>query len=104
MIRVHTERGRSIVAATKPVGLFGMHFLEMCLVMCLGGGLLIGLFFTAASLLGFSDLSQDAPVLSALVAATILAAVMVAWMRLRRMAWRPTLEMAATSVAAGVVL
>ena len=29
----------------KPVGRFGMHFLEMCVVMCAGGGLLIGLFF-----------------------------------------------------------
>jgi hypothetical protein len=51
----------------------------MCAVMCLGGGLLIALFFGAAALLGFSDLRQQAPVLSALVIAVILAGAMVAW-------------------------
>jgi hypothetical protein len=72
--------------------------------MCLGGGLLIALFFGAAAFLGFSDLRQQAPVLSALVIAVILAGAMVAWMRFRRMEWRPTLEMAGSSIASGVLL
>jgi uncharacterized membrane protein YfcA len=72
--------------------------------MCLGGGLLIALFFGAAAFFGFSNLRQEAPALSACVIAVILAGVMVAWMRFRRMDWRPTLEMAGSSIAAGVVL
>jgi hypothetical protein len=93
-----------ISGGAQRAGRFGRHFLEMCAVMCLGGGLLIALFFGAAALLGFSDLRQQAPVLSALVIAVILAGAMVAWMRFRRMAWRPTLEMAGSSIAAGVLL
>jgi CDP-diglyceride synthetase len=72
--------------------------------MCAGGGLLIALFFGAAAFLGFTDLRQQAPELSALVISVILAGTMVAWMRFRRMEWRPTLEMAGSSIAAGVLL
>ena len=72
--------------------------------MCLGGGLLNVLFFGAAALLGISNLRQDAPALSALVIAVLLAGGMVAWMRFRRMEWRPTLEMAGSSIAAGALL
>lgn len=97
-------RDQSISDTAKGAGRFGLHFLEMCAVMCLGGGLLIVLFFGAAALLGFSDLRQDAPALSALVIAVLLAGAMVAWMRFRRMEWRPTLEMAVSSIAAGVLL
>ena len=97
-------RDGRISGGAKRAGRFGRHFLEMCAVMCLGGGLLIALFFGAAALLGFSDLRQQAPVLSALIIAVILAGAMVAWMRFRRMAWRPTLEMAGSSIAAGVLL
>lgn len=80
-------RDRSISATAKGAGRFGLHFLEMCAVMCLGGGLLIVLFFGAAALLGFSDLRQDAPALSALVIAVLLAGAMVTWMRFWRMEW-----------------
>ena len=97
-------RDGRIQGGAKRAGRFGRHFLEMCAVMCLGGGLLIALFFGAAAFLGFSDLRQQAPVLSALVIAVILAGAMVAWMRFRRMAWRPTLEMAGSSIASGVLL
>jgi hypothetical protein len=97
-------RDRSISTTAKGAGRFGFHFLEMCAVMCLGGGLLILLFFGAAALLGFSDLREDAPALSALVIAVLLAGAMVVWMRFRHMEWRPTLEMAGSSIAAGVLL
>ena len=97
-------RDRSISGTAKGGSRFGLHFLEMCAVMCLGGGLLIGMFFGGAALLGFSDLRQDAPALSAFVSAVLLAGAMVTWMRFRRMAWRPTLEMAGSSVGAGVLL
>ena len=88
----------------KPAARFGVHFLEMCVVMCMGGGLLIGLFFAGASVLGFSDFRVDYPEWSALIVSVLLAVAMVAWMRFRRMDWRPTLEMAGSSVAAGGAL
>jgi hypothetical protein len=97
-------RRRRISAAAKPAGRFGLHLVEMCAVMCVGGGLLIALFFGAVAFLGFTDLRQQAPELSALVISIILAGTMVAWMRFRRMEWRPTLEMAGSSIAAGVLL
>lgn len=97
-------RAGPISDVARPASRFGFHFLEMCAVMCLGGGLLIGLFFGGAAVLGFSELRQDLPALSALIIALILAGAMVAWMRFRHMSWRPTLEMAGSSVAAGLAL
>lgn len=97
------DRPRSAPTIT-PAGRFGLHFMEMCAVMCVGGGLLIGLFVAGAALLGFSDVRSEHPVVSALASACLLALAMVAWMRWRRMEWRPTLEMAASSIVVGVVL
>ena len=97
-------RDGPISRTATSTGRFGFHFLEMCAVMCLGGGVLIAVFFGVAALLGFTDLTQEAPALSALICSVILAGAMVAWMRFRRMEWRPTLEMAGSSVAAGVLL
>jgi hypothetical protein len=97
-------RAGSFSSVARPVGRFGFHFVEMCIVMCVGGGLLIGLSFAAAAALGFPDLRLESPELSAMVVSVILAGVMVAWMRFRRMAWRPTLEMAGSSVASGLLL
>ena len=49
-----------ISGAAKPVGRFGFHFMEMCVVMCLGGGLLIAVFFgELAAVFGFGDLRQQ---------------------------------------------
>lgn len=98
---VHTGQ---VSRVAKPIGRFGFHLMEMCGVMCLGGGLLVVSFFGLAAALGLSELREDLPALSALVIAVILAGAMVAWMRFRRMAWRPTLEMAGSSIAAGLVL
>jgi hypothetical protein len=95
---------RSVAELAKPAGRFGLHFLEMCVVMCMGGNLSVILFFAGASALGY-PLDRDHPEWSALIAATILAAVMVAWMRFRRMDWAPTLEMAGSSfLAAGILI
>ena len=97
-------RHRRITGVAKPAGRFGLHFVEMCAVMCVGGGLLTALLFGAAAVLGFSDLRQERPALSAFFIAVILAGTMIAWMRFRRMEWQPTLEMAGSSIAAGMVL
>ncbi|HEX6326194.1 MAG TPA: hypothetical protein VFZ72_06460 [Jiangellaceae bacterium] len=47
---------------------------------------------------------EAAPELSALVVAAALAGSMVVWMRFRGMEWRPTLEMAAPALLAGVLM
>ena len=93
-------RGRPITEAAKRAGRFGIHVMEMCIVMCVG----LGLLLVTAAVLGFADFRQQAPELSALLVATVLAASMVVWMRFRDMAWRPTLEMAGSAVAAGSLM
>lgn len=82
---------------------FLLHFLEMCAVMCIGGITLSLVVFQGAALLGYSDLPERAPGLSALLVAVNLSVPMVLWMRYRGMAWRPTLEMAGATMALGVV-
>jgi hypothetical protein len=88
----------------RPIGRFGLHLLEMCMVMCGGAVVLSVLFFGAAGLLGYSDLPRTAPELSVFVIALNLSVPMVVWMRYRGMAWRPTLEMAGSTMVPGLAL
>lgn len=91
--------------AAKPAARFGLHVMEMCVVMCVSLGLLAVLYLGAAAVLGFStDVWQNAPELSVLVVAAVLAGSMVVWMRLREMDWRPTLEMAAAAIVGGALV
>ena len=83
---------------------FIRHLLEMCLAMCLGGIPLIILFFVGAAKIGYPDLFQQSPALSVLVIGFILSLPMTAWMRFRRHDWRPTLEMASTTIVLGIIL
>ena len=85
-------------------GHFLWHFVQMCLVMCAGGAILTFAFFGGAALIGYPDLFAQAPYLATLVLAINLSVAMVAWMRFRRHEWRPTLEMAGTSAALGIIL
>lgn len=83
---------------------FALHVLEMCAVMC-GTLALLGLVVTAAvTALDITNPVAGAPAVAALVATVALAGSMTAWMRFRSMAWRPTLEMAGSTVAAGAVM
>jgi uncharacterized membrane protein YfcA len=83
---------------------FGLHLAQMCAVMC-GSLVLLGLLAAGAgALFGFDDPRQTAPVLSAVVVTLTLSGSMVAWMRFMRMEWRPTLEMAGSTVLAGAVM
>jgi hypothetical protein len=97
-------RDGPIAGAVRPAARFGRHVLEMCVVMCVSLALLGLLVFAATTVLGFSDVREEAPELSALVVAAVLAGSMVVWMRFRGMEWRPTLEMAAPALVAGVVM
>ena len=99
-----TTRGGPPRAFFRKVGHFLWHYVQMCLVMCAGGAILTFAFFGRAALLGYSDLFAQAPYLATLVLAINLSVAMVAWMRFRHHEWRPTLEMAGTSMATGIVL
>ena len=83
---------------------FIRHLLEMCLAMCVGGIPLIVLFFWGAATIGYPDLLQRFPELSVLVIGCILSLPMIAWMRFRGHEWRPTLEMASTTILLAIVL
>jgi deazaflavin-dependent oxidoreductase (nitroreductase family) len=104
--RVHhgSPAGHVEVNALWPVGRFLLHLVEMCMVMCAGAIALSVLFFGTASLMGFTNLPQQAPELSVLVIALNLSLPMAAWMRFRGMAWRPTLEMSGTTMVFGLLL
>ena len=91
-------------SAGRKAARFGVHVVQMCVVMCVSLALLGLLVAGAAAVLGFSDPRQSVPALSALVVTLTLAGAMVAWMRFMAMAWQPTLEMAGSTVLAGVVM
>lgn len=86
------------------LGRFGIHYLEMCMVMCVGAIVLSVAFFGAAALLGYTDLPQRAPELSALVVAANLSLPMAVWMRFRGNAWRQALEMSGATMLVGLLL
>jgi len=97
-------RDGPVASFLHPVGRFVAHLLEMCMVMCVGAIGLSLLFFGGAALLGYTDLPDQAPVLSALVVAVNLSVPMAAWMRFRGMPWRPTLEMSGAPLLVGLTL
>lgn len=99
-----STRATPVIRAVRSVGRFGLHLLEMCLVMCASAVPLSVLFFQAAAWLGYSDLPRTAPTLSVLVIAINLSVPMAVWMRVRGMGWRPTLEMAGATLATGLLL
>ncbi|MGN6576396.1 MAG: hypothetical protein ACTHKG_11970 [Nocardioides sp.] len=74
-------------------------------MMCVSLGVLGALYYGAAVILGFSaDTWEQAPALAVMIVAAVLAGSMVVWMRLSGMEWRPTLEMAAAAIIAGVLV
>lgn len=101
---VEPVREGSVAHVARPLGRFGLHFLEMCMVMCAGAAGLSLLFFGGAALLGYTDLLQTAPALVVLVIALNLSVPMAVWMRYRGMAWQPTLEMAGSTMVVGLAL
>src|SRR4051794_31577501 len=79
---------------------FIRHYVEMVVVM-FAGMIVLGLPGEAALHAmgtGTSELRQDAPALVFLGMAATMTLPMVAWMRYRGHAWRPSLEMAASMI------
>jgi hypothetical protein len=86
------------------VGHFVLHYVEMCLVMCIGGITLNILFFFGIAQLGYTNLPERYPELSILIIGILLALPMAAWMRFRGHDWRTNLEMSGTSIILAVLL
>jgi hypothetical protein len=86
------------------VGRFVLHFVEMCMPMCLGWAVGDLVYFWAADLFGYSDPFSELPVLSLAVVTFNMTAPMVAWMRFRGMPARPTAEMAASMIVLAVLI
>jgi hypothetical protein len=84
---------------------FARHYLEMCAAMCVGGVLLNALVLRAGpGLLGYPDLRQRSPGLALVLAAVLFALPMAVLMRIRGMAWRPTVEMSGATVGVAIVV
>jgi hypothetical protein len=81
----------------RPIARFGLHFLQMCAVMCLGAITLNLVVFGAAALLGYS--TSRLPEVSALIVAVSLSLPMGIWMRRMAMGWRPTFEISIPPLA-----
>jgi hypothetical protein len=102
--QVNSSHKVQIPGIVARAGYFIWHFLEMCLAMCIGGIPLIVLFFVGAAKIGYPDLLEQSPELSVLVVGFILSLPMTAWMRYRGHEWRPTLEMASTTIILAILL
>lgn len=83
---------------------FGLHYLEMCVAMCVGGITLNVLFFTGAAQLGYTNLLERYPEFSILMIGILLAIPMAVWMRIRGHDWRSNLEMSTTSIILAILL
>lgn len=87
-----------------PATRFTVHLLSMCVIMCVGLALFSMAAAGAASAFGVPNVEQRFPQLSAMLVAAMFALMMVIWMRLMRMEWRPTLEMSGAAVFAGILI
>jgi hypothetical protein len=98
------ERDGASTGSLRPAGRFLAHLAEMCVVMCAGAAALSIAVFGGATLIWSIDLTQRFPELSALLIAVNLSLPMLAWMRYRGMAWRPTLEMSGATMIVGLLI
>jgi|SRR4051794_5748424 len=99
-----TDVGAAVVSARKPIGHFALHFVEMCVPMCVGFAIGDLVYFWLASLLGYSKPFAELPELSVLVVTFSMTAPMTAWMLHRGMPRRPTAEMSAAMPILAIVL
>ena len=97
-------RHRSFTMVAMQASHFVRHFIEMCLAMCIGVAVFGAAYVWVAEQFGVGDPYLNLPALTAFVLAFNMTLPMVAWMRFRGMAWRPTLEMSAAMFAEAAVL
>jgi hypothetical protein len=87
-----------------PMSRFVTELGGMCAVMCAGGGVLSFASFAVASGLGYPNLVQQAPELSAVIITAWLAVAMAAYMAVRGHGRRHNLEMTGSTIGVGIVV
>jgi hypothetical protein len=92
------------VTVPRRIGHFVLHYLEMCMPMCVGFVVLDLIYFWIAGGFGYSEPFRQLPELSVLVVGLNMTAPMAAWMLFRGMPRRATAEMSAAMVVWAVVL
>jgi hypothetical protein len=97
-----TLSGAYTVPLPVAIRRFVLHFLEMCVAMCAGGGVLNFVIFAAAASLGYRNLVTQAPELSILIVAFDLALAMALYMALRGHPVRHNIEMSGSTIAGAV--
>jgi small-conductance mechanosensitive channel len=91
------------VSLRNQVGHFALHYLEMCLPMCIGFAVGDLVYFWVAGLFGYAEPFGELPVLSVLVVTFSMTAPMTAWMLFRGMPRRAIIEMSAAMPALAIV-
>jgi multisubunit Na+/H+ antiporter MnhG subunit len=106
---VTVEADRSDAAARtinrrRPNARFVLHFIEMCVPMCVGFAVGDLVYFWAAEQQGYAEPFRQLPELSVLVVTLTMTAPMTAWMLVRGMPHRATAEMSTVMPVLAVVL
>ena len=83
----------TLASPSRQLLAFVRHFAEMCIAMCVGVGLTLGVL----ALLGGQSFRASYPELSLVLVALLVTAPMTAWMLIRGIPRRATLEMSATT-------
>lgn len=83
---------------------FVRHFLEMCISMCAGGAILSLIVLGIPALTWGLNIREQFPDLSLLLIALLLTLPMAAWMLLRGMPRRPTLEMSIVPIGLALLM
>ena len=86
------------------IGRFVLHYLEMCIPMCIGFAVGDLVYFWAAGLFGYSEPFAELPVLSVAVVTFAMTAPMTAWMLYRGMPRRAVWEMSVVMPIVALVL
>src|SRR5687767_11027482 len=84
-------------AATSRARHFIQHFFEMCITMCLGQAVIVGLIMVEAGPAGFFQLLDQYSWSMGVVLAMSMVVPMAAWMLFREMGWRHTIDMSIAS-------
>jgi hypothetical protein len=92
------------VRAVTPVARFLAELGGMCAVMCIGGSALSLASFAVATALGYPNLAQQAPELSAAIVTACLALPMAVYMAVRGHGRRHNVVMTGGTVGVGIVV
>jgi hypothetical protein len=92
------------VRLPRQAGRFVLHYIEMCIPMCIGFAVGDLVYFRVAGQFGYAEPFAELPVLSVLVVTLTMTAPMTAWMLYRGMPRTAIREMSATMPALAFIL